>query len=43
MGYTSLDKDEDGNITPRGEIWIRGPAVFVGYYKDIAKTEEAKD
>lgn len=34
MNYTSLDKDENGNSTPRGEICMRGPCLFVGYYKD---------
>ena len=43
MGYTSLDKNSEGIIAPRGEIWIRGNGVFVGYYKDMAKTEEAVD
>ena len=43
MGYTSKDTDENGNLTPRGEIWIRGYGVFVGYYKDQEKTDEALD
>jgi len=34
MNYTSEDKDEDGNLAPRGEICMRGPLVFAGYYKD---------
>jgi long-chain acyl-CoA synthetase len=38
MGYTSKDKDTQGRDMPRGEVWIRGPGVFVGYYKDEEKT-----
>ena len=34
MKYTSEDKDQDGNPAPRGEIWFRGPGVFLGYYKN---------
>lgn len=34
MKYTSEDKDEFGNLTPRGEICLRGPGIFLGYYKD---------
>ncbi len=41
MGYTSKDKDEKGNQVPRGEVWIKGPGVFVAYYKDEEKTHEA--
>ena len=33
MGYTSDDKDSNGNPTPRGEIWLRGHGVILGYYK----------
>lgn len=41
MGYTSDDKDENGNPTPRGEIWLRGAGVILGYYKAKELTEEA--
>jgi len=33
MGYTSEDKDSEGNPMPRGEIWLRGAGIFLGYYK----------
>ena len=43
MDYTSKDKDIKGEALPRGEICVRGPAIFVGYYKDPVKTAEAID
>jgi long-subunit acyl-CoA synthetase (AMP-forming) len=39
MGYTSEDKDESGNPSPRGEIWLRGNGVIIGYYKRKDLTE----
>lgn len=41
MQYLSTDKDEQGRSTPRGEIWARGHGVFLGYYHDKTKTDEA--
>jgi long-chain acyl-CoA synthetase len=41
MNYLSTDKDSQGRLSPRGEIWARGPGVFLGYYHDQAKTDEA--
>ena len=33
MEYLSTDLDEHGNLQPRGEVCLRGPALFKGYYK----------
>ena len=43
MNYSAKDVDENNNPAPRGEMCIRGPGVFLGYYKDDAKTQEAID
>jgi long-chain acyl-CoA synthetase len=42
MGYKTTDKKHEKiDCVGRGEIWIRGPTVFKGYYKMPAETSEA--
>lgn len=43
MSYHAVDKDKDGNSMPRGEICLRGPGIFKGYYKNMKKTAETLD
>jgi long-chain acyl-CoA synthetase len=43
MNYLSTDKNDKGEATPRGEICLRGPNIFKGYYKNKKDTEEMLD
>jgi len=44
MGYLHTDTSHRGQpCQGRGEICIRGPSVFLGYYKDDKKTKETID
>jgi long-chain acyl-CoA synthetase len=43
MNYCTDSVDENGKSTPKGEICLRGPAIFAGYFNDIEKTKEAID
>ncbi len=35
------DEQEDALVGDAGEIWVRGPNVFAGYWQDAAATERA--
>jgi long-chain acyl-CoA synthetase len=39
MKYTSKDRNEKGEPRPRGEVCLRGPMVFMGYYKQPELTK----
>lgn len=43
MNYFSTDKNEQGVEQPRGEVCIRGPGCFKGYYKNDDATKETVD
>jgi long-chain acyl-CoA synthetase len=43
MNYFSTDKNENGELVPRGEILVRSGSVIPGYYKDEEKTAEMID
>jgi long-chain acyl-CoA synthetase len=34
LDYRSIDKDVKGVLTTRGEICLRGPSIFLDYFKD---------
>lgn len=43
LGYRSTDLNDKGEPCPRGEVCMRGPGVFLGYYKEDQKTKETID
>jgi long-chain acyl-CoA synthetase len=43
MDYLTTDQDENGNLTPRGEVLARGPTCIPCYYKMEEKSRETID
>ena len=43
MKYLSTDKDENGLLSPRGEVLVRGDNVISCYYKNEEQTSELVD
>jgi long-chain acyl-CoA synthetase len=43
MNYTSEDKDDHGNLAPRGEVCYKGYNNFKGYFRQPEQTKECID
>ena len=43
LGYTSQTTDDKGKSRPSGELMVRGPIIFKGYFRDKEKTKETID
>ena len=44
LGYTTKNVDpETGNPRPSGELCVRGPTIFKGYFRDEEKTKKTID
>jgi long-chain acyl-CoA synthetase len=43
VNFFHTDKDANGVARPRGELYLRGPGIFIGYFRDPEKTKTVKD
>lgn len=43
LGFFHTDKDNSGLPQPRGELYLRGPGIFIGYFREPEKTQASKD
>lgn len=40
MNYLNTNLDQNGNLSPQGELWVRGPNVSLQYF---GATEDMSD
>jgi long-chain acyl-CoA synthetase len=43
LNLLHTNRDSHGQARPRGELYLRGPGIFIGYFRDPEKTRAVKD